>query len=199
MPQLVKLNQGKVKVEFRRKKGSLLAIGNINIKPYFTNLGASRYVVAGPWTVKKNIDDTMKKNHISEKSIDLSETFNLEDGRKGKWMPAKGGIDEVDFFKVTQHSKGSVHYAVTFINSPEDQVVRLAYGCDYFMKIILNGDTILPKLQQSGPPLKLYHHIDLSLKKGKNELLIKVSSGSLGNKLWTAITNPGNLTIGCVH
>ncbi|MFA6291348.1 MAG: hypothetical protein WC637_06165, partial [Victivallales bacterium] len=101
----------------------------------------------------------------------------------------------IDFNKVFHQMKGALDIAVTYIYSDAEQTVSVNYGMDYWMKILVNGAVAVDYADHSGPPFKGQYKTNIKLKKGWNELMVKVVSGSLGNGFWISISDPGNIRI----
>jgi hypothetical protein len=111
-----------------------------------------------------------------EKQLDVAATYTGKDGKMAKWVEHtttdKQGI--VDLNKVVGKSKGTVAYAVAFVDSPSERVVEMRAGCINGLKMFLNGKEVFAREE--------YHHgmmIDQyaargTLKKGRNTILLKV-------------------------
>jgi len=99
----------------------------------------------------------------------------------------------VDFFaRYHEYSKG-ICYAVTYLYASSARPARLANGVDYWAKIWLNGELVKDLSERRYAPRKGQFKLDVPLKAGRNELLVKVHSGSSGNGFWMAISDPGDL------
>ena len=57
----------------------------------------------------------------------------------------------------------------------------------------MNGELVRDYAVHGGPPFQGQFSVDVALRPGWNQLLAKVASGSLGNGLWLALSDPGDL------
>jgi hypothetical protein len=93
-----------------------------------------------------------------------------------------------------------VCYAATWIDSPEDREAVLLIGCDWWANAYLNGEKI-----RSERPEKMSEEdgsqfngwkptpANITLKKGRNLLLVKSHGGTVANWFTCWISNPGDL------
>lgn len=88
----------------------------------------------------------------------------------------------IDFSRFTKLRDRGVVYAKTLINSPCAQTVRLRLVLDYYALIYLNGQKVSEIVTHHGNPADGVF-IELPLTAGKNELVIKIHSGSGGCSL----------------
>ncbi|PAW80126.1 MAG: hypothetical protein B9S32_01985 [Verrucomicrobia bacterium Tous-C9LFEB] len=98
---------------------------------------------------------------ISWKKIELDEDMRL------------------DFRKLTGSNVPAIAYATTEIQSDEARDATLAFACDYYAKVWLNGTLILTLDHPHGSPQRPLL-IPTHLQKGTNRLLIKTGAGSGG-------------------
>jgi len=95
-----------------------------------------------------------------------------------KPVPAIGGL-KLDFRKITSSNSPSVVYAGTEIQEPATRDAFLAFSCDYFAKLWLNGTLIAawdgPHGTAPEPAL-----IPVRLQAGTNRLLVKLGAGIYG-------------------
>lgn len=111
------------------------------------------------------------------------------------WSPLKGFDTFTDLSCGQPVKDGIIRYAVTYIHSPDDRKVRLSYGVDYTAKMWLNRTAVKPTAARTktGTPVRGEDILDLNLKKGWNEFLVKVGSGSGGFGFWMEISNLSDL------
>ncbi len=107
-----------------------------------------------------------------EKNIDLSATF-LEG--KVKWTPQPDWKDGAIHNTLT--GVNSANYLYRVIESPEDQAVSLSLGRDDAIKVWVNGEEVLSKLT-SGGVIAGQDNVSATLKKGRNEILMKIVNAS---------------------
>lgn len=111
-----------------------------------------------------------------EKAVDVTARYEGKDKAEAKWVEhtTKDPQGLVDLKKVLGPLKGTVGYAVAFVDSPAERVIEVRAGCINGLKIFLNGKEIFAREE--------YHHgsfIDqyrprATLQKGKNVILLKV-------------------------
>ena len=167
----------------------------------YLDIVANRWMVSGPFVVAEKpgpeadlaIMEAVKKRAFPpEEKRDFTALIETSDGPR-KWKRAAGQKDFIDLTELSGRGLGSLHYAVTYIVSPETREVEIAYSVDYFAKIWLNGKVLQSYFHPAGHPEKGQIKQTVKLNKGANELLLKVASGSNGNGFWFAINNPGDL------
>jgi hypothetical protein len=59
----------------------------------------------------------------------------------------------------------------------------------------LNGEQVFEIVKAHGAPCAGQFAIPVQLRKGRNELLVKVHAGSRGNGFWLSISDPGDLVL----
>jgi hypothetical protein len=111
-----------------------------------------------------------------EKGVDLTASYDGKEDNKVAWVPSetKGGQGMADLNAALGKFKGAVAYAYAVVDSPKEQPVDVRVGCITSLKIWLNGKQIFAHDE--------YHHgmrmdqyvARATLKKGKNEILVKV-------------------------
>ena len=140
-----------------------------------THLGFIRH-----WYLATPFDNVgmagFKVSYPPEKGVDLAAVYKGEKGAEARWKPytTKDMYGKVDLNIVIGALKGTIAYAYAVVDSPEERPVEVRVGSFNAMKIFLNGREIFFREE--------YHHgmrLDQNigsgtLKKGKNEILIKV-------------------------
>ena len=199
----IKLRQGKARFAFKRLSGDQTAIRFIALSPAFTDIVSGAWMAAGPFVVceprdseaGKKVDSAMREKEWRppEANRDPKALFDVADGLKRGWIPLDGSSEYIDFGKLFDHYSGTISYGVTRIHSPSEAKVRLLYGMDYWIRIWVNGGLVKDVEPHGGAPFKGQFQVDVPLKAGDNELIVKVASGSLGNGFWMAISDPGDL------
>jgi hypothetical protein len=127
-----------------------------------------------------------------EKQIDLSAAYAGKNGKKVKWK------------EYTEFKPGSVvnlmnlfpddkHYGVVYLyhafESPSSYKQRLSLGSDDTLSVFMNGKRVLHEKHNRGASAD-QDFVDVDVKKGKNELLIKICQEA-GE--WAAYVNPAEL------
>jgi hypothetical protein len=201
LPQLVVLQPGTTKLEFTRTEGNKTGLCFVQLTPIFRDLVSRYWHVAGPFMIADSFETAKLKEALDhdpfpqEQVRDFAKEYDLGNGRKGKWILMQGDADFVDFNKAFHEMKGALDIAITYIYSDTEQTVSLNYGMDYWLKILVNGEVAVDFAEHSGPPFKGQFKTTMKLKKGWNELMVKVVSGTLGNGFWLSISDPGGLKI----
>jgi hypothetical protein len=125
-----------------------------------------------------------------EKEIDYSKTYTGADGQTVAWKkyttPENGYISLWDKFKPYEFV---VSYAITYIYSPKEQSVDLLLGSDDGAKVFLNGEELYRFLDVriSAPD---QDRVSLNLKKGWNELLVKIENNFGGWAFYARVIDP---------
>ncbi|MFA6294310.1 MAG: family 10 glycosylhydrolase [Victivallales bacterium] len=200
---VVKLRQGKMRLSLKRLSGDRTAIRFINLSPVFADIVSGNWMAAGPFVVGDSrdretgakVDAALREKNWRppEISIDPAAIYDVADGVKRGWVKLDGTSDFINLGRLFDRYAGSISYAVTYINSSSESRVRLLYGMDYWTKIWINGELVRDVDSHGGAPFKGQFQVDVPLKAGVNELLVKVASGSLGNGFWMSISDPGDL------
>jgi beta-galactosidase len=79
---------------------------------------------------------------------------------------------------------GHVAYVTRTVDSDENRKVTLSLGVDYWMQVWVNGQSAAKIDETHGTPVPNAFKTDVSLKKGKNIITLKVVSGSNGFGFW---------------
>ena len=200
---VVSLGKGKNTIGFKRRSGERTALAFVALTPVFSDIVSGNWQVAGPFAIAKpgervteearNAAMTAKDWQPPEATRDPSAVFAFADGTTGGWRTLDGTADFIDFGRAFGQYSGTICYARTGIQALAATSVRLLYGMDYWMKIWVNGELVKNLETHGGAPFKGQFQVDVPLKAGANELLVKVASGSLGNGFWMAVSDPGNL------
>ncbi len=117
-----------------------------------------------------------------ETAVDLAATYL--DG-KVKWTP------QPDWKDATIHNTlvgdNSANYLFRMIESSEDQAVSLSLGRDDAIKVWVNGEQVLANLT-SGGVVAGQDTVQAKLKKGRNQLLMKIVNGGGPSGFYFAAT-----------
>ncbi|MFZ2655142.1 MAG: family 10 glycosylhydrolase [Victivallales bacterium] len=195
LPKPVTLRQGVAKVELRATPGKRMAFSYLELSPIFDDILALRWNVIGPFKGKgEKPEEILATVFPPEEKRDLDGEVPLGDGKSARWIPMEGFGDYIDFVPRSAKGMGVITYAVTHVYAKEAHRVRLSYSMDYWMKIWLNGKLVKDyEPHGGGAAVKGTFTLDVELRPGSNELLVKVSSGSMGNGFWMSVSNPGDL------
>lgn len=117
-----------------------------------------------------------------EQSIDLSATYG--EGTL-KWMPQPEWKDGAIHNTLT--GDNSANYVFRTIESPEDQTVSLSLGRDDAIKVWVNGEQVLANLT-SGGVIAGQDTVQTTLRKGRNEVLMKIVNGGGPSGFYFAVS-----------
>lgn len=143
------------------------------------NLG-THFGVIKNWMIVGPFDSTkgtgFDKAYPPEAGVDLKATYKGKDDKEVSWKPVLSDdtYGLVNFNKAIAKHMDVAAYAYTIIESESDLPVELRFGSYCAVKVFLNGKQLYAREE--------YHHGErfdqylatATLKKGKNELLIKV-------------------------
>ncbi|MFZ2657073.1 MAG: hypothetical protein WAX69_19220 [Victivallales bacterium] len=108
-----------------------------------------------------------------------------------------GGM--IDLSKAYGVKTGQTSIAMTYLWSSRDRMSTLQFGADWWLKIDLNGKEIFRTgsdvQSHSGQKFSkdFAFTVKAPLKKGWNEVICTVGSGSGGNAFWFQVSNPGDM------
>jgi cephalosporin-C deacetylase-like acetyl esterase len=199
------LRRGTARIALRRLDGEVMAVGFLALAPVFTDLVADRWAAIGPFPVAGVAGDRQGGELIlaalrapawtpAEQGCDPAAAIAAGD-RTLRWVPLRGGNDFVDLGAALSAGYGAISYAATRIDSPRAARVRLRYGMDYWLRIWLNGELVKEVEPHGGAPYKAQFALDLDLRPGANELLVKLAGGSGGNGFWMEVGDTGELRV----
>jgi hypothetical protein len=140
-----------------------------------THLGFIRH-----WHIATPFDNTemggFRVDYAPEKEVDLKAAYKGKGGAEVKWraVSTTDAYGKVDLNKEIDKLKGVIAYAHAVVDSPETRPVEIRAGSFNAVKIFLNGKEIFFR-EEYHHGMQLDQHIGRGmLKKGKNEILIKV-------------------------
>ena len=118
-----------------------------------------------------NFDAAFQQSFDPEKKVDLKKSYNngrLKWRRRPRWSDGK--------IHNTLKGDNSANYLYRVINSAVAQKVSLSLGSDDAIRLWINGTEILSKKVSRGVAPN-QEKVQLPLKKGRNELLMKIVNG----------------------
>ncbi|HEV3438125.1 MAG TPA: hypothetical protein VG122_12245, partial [Gemmata sp.] len=150
----------------------------------------------GKWYYIGPFDNTERAGfdfaYPPEKGIDLKATYPGKSGQKVAWKPYSefkpGKV--ADLIKLFPDDKAdAVVYLYHAFESPQAFKFRLSFGSDDTLSVFFNGKRLLhePHFRAAAPDQDF---VDVSVKEGKNELLVKICQEGGG---WAAYANPAEL------
>jgi hypothetical protein len=111
-----------------------------------------------------------------EKGVDLSATYEGKAGAVCRWVPfvTAAPYGEVDLNKAIGKKKGAIAYAQAAVEVPAGRRAELRVGCINSLKVFHNGKEVFSCEEcHHGAEMDQYI-IPVTLKAGRNELLLKV-------------------------
>jgi hypothetical protein len=150
----------------------------------------------GKWYYIGPFDNTEKvgfdTEYPPEKKIDLAATYSGKGGVKASWKEYRGFKPGVimDLAKLFPNDKfDAVVYLYHAFESPQAFRMKLSFGSDDTLSVFFNGNRLVhePHFRAAAPDQDF---VDVDVKAGKNELLIKICQEAGG---WEAYVNPAEL------
>ncbi|MSR80973.1 MAG: hypothetical protein EXS11_09650 [Gemmataceae bacterium] len=132
------------------------------------------------WAVLGIFDNTkelgFEKAYAVEPRVDPTKTYQGKGDKPAKWFTIKTNSPEgfVDFNKLIGKEKSAIAYAWTKVESPTDQEVEIRLGCITSLKVWLNGEWVFQRDEYHHGQNPNQHIARCKLKKGTNDLLVKV-------------------------
>lgn len=144
--------------------------------------------VAGPFPWKDDAD--WQRPFVNEPQVDLAAKYAVGDKEIG-WKPVKTGdaIGTVNLLGELGQVDRAFGYAVTRIEAPQDMDAQIRVGSDDGNAVWVNGERVWENRVDRGMALD-QDIVPCKLKKGKNEILIKVSQGAGGWCFCARVTAP---------
>lgn len=132
------------------------------------------------WAVLGVFDNTMEagfdKAYPVEPIPDATKSYVGKDGKPAQWFTIKATSLEgvVDLNKLIGKEKSAVAYAWSRVESDKDQEVEVRLGCITSLKVWLNGELVFQRDEYHHGQNANQHIARCKLKKGTNDLVIKV-------------------------
>ena len=114
-----------------------------------------------------------RKHGPEGQEINLESTFKTSTDETVAWQRRSSWKDGVVHSDLTGDTAANFLYRV--IESPKEQTVKVSLGSDDGIKVYLNQKELLSKDVSRGAAAD-QEFVDLSLKKGRNELLLKIAN-----------------------
>lgn len=167
--------------------GVELSVGDVKVnlpiaRTFFPSVNT--WWVVGPFDAE--FEKALDTPYPPEQGVDLKASYTGKDGASIGWKkierPLNGSLSAGDEFFVHLHTvfgkriDNAVAYAMTTIESPGDAEARLALGSDDGVVVWLNGVEVhRNNIGRAYSPKQ--DIVPISLKKGKNTLLLKINQG----------------------
>lgn len=207
---------------FDRTDGRI-ALLQIFLEPIYHYITYDNFYSLGPFEFTNKsgmkisaVTAKMEEPLIPEPKIDLTKKYKVGDEMIGWIQPIPGGQEFtwgvsanfayncrsfIDMFSTygkrsEPPCNGVITYSYTTIDSPSDRDAEICLGLDYWAKIWVNGEVVYrPEDRKGGCGGKEEFFVPFKLKKGENEILLKLHAGiGVKNGFWFAISDPGDLT-----
>ena len=125
---------------------------------------------------ENTLEQGFDKPYAVEPLPDVSKSYLGKDGKPARWFSTKTTSPEgiVDLNKVIGKEKSAVAYAWTRVESDKDQEVEIRLGCITSLKVWLNGELVFQRDEYHHGQNANQHIARCKLKKGNNDLVIKV-------------------------
>jgi putative heme-binding domain-containing protein len=167
-------------------EGELLDVVEYLMTLKTSALSPEVWSIAGPFDNGAG-DAGLDKVYPPEKVIDLKATY---DGKAGKvtWRtvrPNSQGYLDLQAFHGSE-SANITSYLYTVIESPADQEGQILLGSDDGAKVWLNGQEVF-MIRDHRAALPEQDKIKVKLKKGRNELLVKIVNGDGPHGLYLTV------------
>lgn len=132
-----------------------------------------KWLVIGPFDNR----DGFRKKFPPERNIKLNKTYKGK-SLEFKWQLANDKVNDgfINLGDICLKKNWAVGYGLIYVNSPIEQKVQFRIGTDDGSKVWLNGKKIWT-FNQGGPAIFDDNKIDVTLKQGRNKILIKVCNG----------------------
>lgn len=163
-------------------------LGFLDLGPRFEVL--KHWNVLGPYHVEREDGEAMLSSKFPGEDMAIAGdsnpnvTFRTADGRALDWRPTvQADADgRVNLAKALQRESLSVAYVVTTVSSGSEREALLRLGCDWRMRVWVNGEEVFKTLQ--GGNRAAAYTVKVRLKKGENSIGMKVASGSKGHSFF---------------
>ncbi len=157
------------------------------------NLEGKWYYV-GPFD--NNDGEAFETAYPPEKKVDLKATYAGKGGKKISWEEFKGFKPGqiVNLMKFPDTKTNAAIYLYHTFESPSDFKLTLSFGSDDTLSVFFNGKRVIHE-NHSRAAAADQDIVDVDVKQGTNELLIKVCQGA-GE--WEVYVSPGDLPKGVV-
>ncbi len=192
------LDAGQHQVTFRTPQGSRAGLFYLDVEPCHRQLTSGNWAAIGPFPSQalwRQPPTGMGIAYPPELGRDFTATYEGIGQRQLRWQPIHDDQYYVDFYALTGAYSEAVCYAVTTITSPNERDAELLFGLDYWGKVWLNGEELITIVEAHSAPEPGQFVIPVRLRKGDNELFVKINAGSQGNGFWMGISDPGDLTV----
>jgi hypothetical protein len=198
--ELLALSAGAHTIELSKAAASDAAVLYLRLEPVPRDLVSSDWMVIGPFQgsedprVSGSLAKMMNTKWPPEKSLNFSVPCEGSDGKTVSWRKPPSNADYIDLYEWTGAFANRIGYAVCRLESPAQRDAQIKFGVDFWARIWLNGEIVFSNVgNHASKPHKDEYTIPVRLASGRNEIMIKVHAGSMGNGFWMSISDPGDL------
>ncbi|MCG2660315.1 MAG: hypothetical protein L6437_08735, partial [Kiritimatiellae bacterium] len=198
------LHEGEHVFSYEGRHSKKLGLEYMLIQSTCVDICSDQWNMIGPMGADSlaNTNNAFDEIHDLEKDVDLSRTYiDKYTGCKMQWRVPDFSHELVNFRKMFGvGTRLGVGFAVTYIHVTENRRARISFGADYYAKMWVNKELVVElghatKRNTVGAHLRDEIQQDVLLRKGRNEVLVKLQSGSTSDGFWFSITDPGDLKI----
>ena len=198
--ELLALSAGAHTIELSKEAASDAAVLYLRLEPVPRDLISSDWMVIGPFQgsedprVSGSLAKMMNTKWPPEKSLNFSVPCEGIAGKTVSWRKPPSNADYIDLYEWTGAFTNRIGYAVCRLESPAQRDAQIKFGVDFWARIWLNGEVVFSNVDNhASKPHKDEYTIPVRLASGRNEIMIKVHAGSMGNGFWMSISDPGDL------
>jgi hypothetical protein len=199
-PELLALSAGAHTIELSKEAARDAAVLYLRLEPVPRDLVSSDWMVIGPFPgsedprVPGSLATMMNTKWPPEKSLNFSVPCEGSAGKTVSWQRPPSNADYVDLYEWTGAFANRIGYAVCRLESPAQRDAQIKLGVDFWARISLNGEVVFSNVgNHASKPHKDEYAIPVRLACGRNEIMIKLHAGSMGNGFWMSISDPGDL------
>ena len=153
---------------------------NIGVDFIRINTGADfiqEWHIIGPFPAEEG--KNFEKVFAPETVIDLEAEYPGRGGITAAWQKVEAKDDVIWFNEIFEQKEDGIAYGYCRVESPDDREVLIYAGSDDGIKIFLNGEQVWANPSYRGLR-KDQDRVRVKLKKGWNNLLVKVAQGMGG-------------------
>src|SRR5262249_14549063 len=142
---------------------------------------AAHYGFIRTWMIAVPFDNTAGKGFdvamAPEKGVDLAAAYKGKGDAEPRWAEhsTPDPLGRRDLTKQLGKQKGTPAYAYAVLDSPAELAAEVRLGCINSVKVFVNGQPLLAREECHHGMQMDQHILPARLKKGRNEILLKVS------------------------
>lgn len=191
------LPAGRVRVQVTPREGAV-GLLYLALSPVYRDLVACDWAVLGPFPGERRfgaVGEGMNHEYAVERIREYDGVYIGDKGKRLRWRRPQSRAPYLDLYTVTGAYADKVSYAATIVDSPQSRRATVRFGVDYWARLWVNGKQVFEMTEGHGPPRRHQFTIQVNLRKGANELFLKIHAGSRGNGFWLSVSDPGDLIV----